>query len=91
MTFQIVLRDISSEPCTFAVEEKVQDDFAGETEEIREAIKRFVVQAYQKTFPHNDVDVYIGWWLDQGCIEFPPEFFNLIAEKKWKVTLDIND
>ena len=37
------------------------------------------------------VDVYIGWWGNQGTFEIPQRFFRLIAERGWKVAFDIND
>lgn len=99
MTFQIILRDRSSEPCRFLIEEVADIDYenldprvdlAEEETEVG-AIKRFIEKASQIALPHNNIDVYIGWWLDQGGIEIPHEFFALIADREWKVTLDIND
>ncbi|MDO8496327.1 MAG: hypothetical protein Q7S43_02890 [bacterium] len=92
MTFLVLLRDL--EKNRTIIEKRIEtDDWTEESLESPEydVLREFTMEASQVSIPHNNVDVYIGWWINQGDIEIPYEFFTLIADKKWKVTLDIND
>lgn len=52
----------------------------------------FVRQAEGVVLPtEGKLDVYIGWWGNQGGFAFPVEFFDLISKNRWEVALDIND
>lgn len=63
-------------------------------EKIEEAFNEFVERTNALdpvSIPVGAVDVYIGWWGIQTTFEIPQKFFDLIAERKWKVEFDIND
>ncbi len=104
-SLMVVLRDLSpsSQSRPIEVELTLDDDvppeiFVGDLK-VSDAdfhfgllIGEFVKRVRQKMpFAHNNFDVYIGFWGNQETFEIPQEFFDLIAEIRWKVTWDFND
>ena len=94
--FQVCLRDLGTSPCKLLVEvnEKDKSELPIEDEDLCDAsraLAEFARQADLVTPPHDNVDVYIGWWGDQDTFEIPRAFFELIAKRGWRVTFDIND
>jgi len=96
MHFCVLLRDLSISPVKILLEEN-RDLDQTDRDDLEEgaletdALSKFTERALNFTPPHENVDVYIGYWIDQGRFEFPFEFFVLITKKGWKVFFDIND
>ena len=100
MKIVICLRDLSTSPCRNIVEADREYDFersdpaadVSDYETEQGAFEDFVQQA-REVLPIEDqnMDVYIGWWGDQGTFAIPKTFIQLIAETQWPITFNIND
>lgn len=93
--FQVCLRDLSTSRHRFLVEVNEKDKSESPIKDTdlcdaTRALAEFARQADLVTPPHNNVDVYIGWWGDQDTFEIPKTFFELITKRGWRVTFDIN-
>ncbi|MDO8493181.1 MAG: hypothetical protein Q7S19_01405 [bacterium] len=94
VSIQICLRDLSKTPCDFIVEtQRTFDDEVDLTDLEKEpgAFEEFIREVCRVYPKHLNLDVYIGWWGNQGTFNIPLDFFRMITEYGWPVTFDIND
>ena len=54
-------------------------------------LARFTRRAAREPWSPGQYRVTITWFEDQGDIDFPMSFLTLVADRKWPVTLGLND
>lgn len=94
MPFNVVLRDLTTRPCTMLVEVAMRDSESIDEDVTNlesEALKEFVLRVQALPSIPNNVDVFISWYTDQGDIVLPREFIVLVYALSLKVTICLND
>lgn len=92
-SFLLCLQDAEVRCTLIKVQHTIDDDDPEpDDEDFTRTIERFVAEVRGSAeIPDHSVEVYLGVWGGQMTFTVPQSFFDLVHERRWPVTFDLND